>query len=182
MSFLDNLGKSFSHGVDRAKFEAEKFQRTNRLNGELNQIKKQLDDKLIELGQRAYDLHRAGQISAPSVAALTQVIDRLRSDVIVKEEALKAVQAESYEEPPAGTAPPAQSVPVNHEPAPPAQQHTPPPPPPAQQRTPPPQPSPQERTPPPPQGATGSKTCPACGFTMPMHAVFCPNCGYRVGK
>ncbi len=170
MSFLDNLGKSLSHGVDRAKFEAEKFQKTNRLNGELNQIKKQLDDKLIELGQRAYDLHRAGQISAPSVAALTQVIDRLRSDVIVKEEALKEVQAESYEEPSAGMPPSAQSVPVTHE-SPPAsvQQHTSPP-------------SPQERTPPPPHGATGSKTCPACGFNMPMHAVFCPNCGYRVGK
>lgn len=176
MSFLDNLGKSFSHGVDRAKFEAEKFQKTNRLNGEINQIKKQLDDKLIELGQRAYDLHRAGQISAPSVAALTQAIDRLRSDVIVKEEALKAVQAENYEEPPAGAPPSAQSVPVTHTPPP-------PPPSPAQQHTPPPSsPSPQERTPPPPQGATGSKTCPACGFNMPMHAVFCPNCGYRVGK
>lgn len=160
MSFLDQLGKTLSHGMDRAKFEAEKFQKTNRIQGELNHLKRQLDDKLIELGQRAYDLQRAGQINAPSVAALSQVIDRLRADVIVQEEALKALQAEVYEEPTGANPPPpvpAQSIPIS--PAPPAQ-----------------------TAPPPAQAAPGTKTCPACNFNMPMHAVFCPNCGYRVGK
>lgn len=29
---------------------------------------------------------------------------------------------------------------------------------------------------------TGSKSCPNCSFKMSMHAVFCAECGYRVGK
>lgn len=115
MSFLDQIGKSISHGVDRAKFEADKFQRTNRLQSELNDIKKRLDKTLIDMGQRAYDLHRAGQINAPTIGAMAQTVDKLRSEMVIKEEALKTVQAEVYEEPLGTITAPAQPVPIVQE-------------------------------------------------------------------
>lgn len=158
MGFLDNLSKQISQGVDRAKFEAEKFQKTTRVQGELNEFRRQVDTKLNELGQKAYELQRAGQIQSATIAELATELDRLRGALTLKEEELKQAQAELFEEPPPAAGAPAtsaQQVPISYDaPAQPAQ------------------------TPPP---ASATKSCGVCGFTMPTSAMFCPNCGTRVG-
>jgi DNA-directed RNA polymerase subunit RPC12/RpoP len=158
MGLLDNISRTIQQGVDRAKFEAEKFQKTTRLQGEINEYKRQLDAKLMELGQRAYDLQRAGQINAVSIAQLSANVDQLRAALLAKEEELNLAQNDNFPEPPAPPAPPsAQQVPISYE-APPTVIM----PPPA---------TPQ---------AGAQKTCPNCGFQMPGTAIFCPNCGTRV--
>lgn len=172
MGFLDQISKTLTQGVDRAKFEAEKFQKTTRLQGEVNEFRRQMEAKLIELGQRAYDLQRAGQINVPSIAELATAVDQLRAALVVREEELKQAQVEQWIDPVtgAGAAPPAaQQVPISYEtpsapasPAPPAAPYTPPPAPAA-----------------PTQAA--QKACGNCGFQMPSTAMFCPNCGNRVG-
>jgi hypothetical protein len=158
MGLLDNISKTIQQGVDRAKFEAEKFQKTTRLQGEVNEYKRQLDAKLMELGQRAYDLQRAGQINAVSIAQLSANVDQLRAALLAKEEELNLAQTDNFPEPPAPLAPPsAQQVPISYE-APPT-----------------------VITPPPATPQAGAqKTCPNCGFQMPGTAMFCPNCGTRV--
>ena len=154
MGFLDNLSKTLTQSVDRAKFEAEKFQKTTRLQGEVNEFRRQMDAKLGELGQKAYELQRAGQIQSASLAELSGAMEQLRSALVVKEEELKQAQSELYEEPPmAAPAPPqqAQQVPISYD---------------------------QPASPPPAPAA--SKQCGVCGFAMPTTAMFCPNCGTRV--
>lgn len=153
MGFLDQISKQITQGVDRAKFEAEKFQKTTRLQGEVNDFRRQLDGKLGELGQRAYELQRAGQISSATLAELANAVDQLRASLLAKEEELKSAQAEVFEEPPpapAGTTP-AQQVPISYEQQAPAA-----------------------------QAAPASKICGVCNFQMPGSAMFCPNCGTRV--
>lgn len=157
MGFLDNISKTISHGVDRAKFEADKFQKVSRIQGKLHELNKQLNDKMIELGQRAYDLHRAGHIQAPSIAGMAQTIDQLRAEIVMREEDLKAAQAETYVEPSPPAVPPSQPIPVSHDSV------------------------AQEAPAAPSTSATSTKPCPNCRFQMPMHSVFCPNCGLRVG-
>jgi hypothetical protein len=157
MGLLDNLSKTIQQGVDRAKFEAEKFQKTTRLQGELNEFKRQFDAKLMELGQRAYDLQRAGQINAPSIGQLAGTLDQLRATMLAKEEELNLAMNDNFPEPPAPASPPAaQSVPISYE-------------------TPPPVVTPPPATP-------AQKICPTCGFQMPGTAMFCPNCGTRVSQ
>lgn len=156
MGFLDNLSRSISQGVDRAKFEAEKFQKTTRLQGEVNEFRRQIDAKLNELGQKAYDLQRAGQIQSASISELAAAIDQLRSALVLKEEELKQAQAEVFVESPPAAPTPAQQVPVSYEP--------------------PAQPAPTVQQP----AAAATKQCASCGFTMPTTAMFCPNCGNRV--
>ncbi|NNJ13497.1 zinc ribbon domain-containing protein [Chloroflexales bacterium ZM16-3] len=155
MGFLDQISKTLTQGVDRAKFEADKFQKTTRLQGEVNEFRRQVDVKLMELGQRAYDLQRAGQISAPSISELASAVDQLRATLVVKEEELKVAQNDVFEEPltPAGSAP-SQSVPISYD-APPV--------------------SPPMAAPP----TSGQKACASCGFQMPSSAMFCPSCGTR---
>lgn len=174
MSFFDNITRSISQGVDRAKFEAEKFQRTTRIQGELNEIKKDHENKLKEIGERAYELYRAGQIGAASITALSSELEQLKNLMVQKEEELKTAQNEVFVEstPAAKPQPGPQSVPIQTENS--APSYTPP-----ASYTPPPSPV----TPASPASpAVGiEKTCPNCSFQMPQTALFCPNCGNRVG-
>jgi hypothetical protein len=155
MGFLDNISKSISQGVDRAKFEAEKFQKTARIQSELNELKGRIDANRLEIADRAIQLFRAGQIQSPSLADLIKAIDSLQSSVTLKEEELKAAQAEVFVEKAPPASPPAQHVPISTEPP---QAH----------------PTPQSQAP------AGSKICPNCQFQMPSSAMFCPNCGTRL--
>ncbi len=152
MGFLDQIGKTFTQGVDRAKFEAEKFQKTTRLQGEVNEFRRQLDAKLMELGQRAYDLQRAGQISAPSISEMSAAVDQLRATVVAKEEELKLSQNDVFIEPMPSPGTPPQQVAITYD-------------------------TPVAGPPP----AAGLRACASCGFQMPATAMFCPSCGARTG-
>ncbi len=165
MSILDQITRSANEMVDRARFEADKFQRTTRLQAEISELQQQADQKMIELGARAYELYRAGQISSATLGALAQSVDQIRAALTRKEEELSEAQAMIY---PTGTAAApsrARPVPVEDEPA---------PPPPARAT-----PAASQPTPP---AASATKTCPACNFTMAARAIYCPNCGFRVGQ
>jgi hypothetical protein len=102
------------------------------------------------------------------VTDLVQTIERLHIEVTKKEDELRIAQAEVYVEKPSAEGGP-QSVPVDEEDQPHSTPHF------HGQ-----QPAPPAHPPAQPQPATQKKTCPACSFEMPGHAVFCPNCGMRM--
>ncbi len=168
MGFLDQLSKSITQGVDRARFEAEKFQRTTRIQGEITDLKRQINEQLIEIGQRAYELNRAGQIPSQTITDMAQTIDRLKSGVVVKEEELRAAKAEIFvEEPEMPSSTPDQSPPSPMPTSPPPAAPT----------------SPETTSSPAaPPASTSTKVCPYCSFQMPITAMFCPNCGARVAS
>jgi hypothetical protein len=155
MGFLDNLSKTISQGVDRAKFEADKFQKTTRLQNEINELKRQIDANRMEFGDRAIQLFRAGQIQSATLGEILKAMDALQGSITLKEEELKTSQSEVFVDPTPTSGIQAQNVPISSEP------------------------STQAR----PQAAApaGMKFCPNCQFQMPSSAMFCPNCGARLG-
>lgn len=153
MGFLDNIGKSISQGMDRAKFEADKFQRTAKLQGEISDLRRQIDGNRLDFADRAIQLYRAGQIQSATLGELIRVMDSLQASITIKEEELKTAQAEDFvEKPPTAYSSQAQEVPISSEPS----------------------PRPQTAAP------AGTKICPNCQFQMPSTAMFCPNCGTRL--
>jgi hypothetical protein len=187
MGFLDSLSKTLSTGVDRAKFEAEKFQRTSRISGDINNVKSQIDTNMRQLGERAFELYEQGRLDAPEITSLAQIVTQLRGQQAEKERELGEAQSETFE---IWQARQPQPTPETEMPIGPGgasyddghQMYTAP-------STPPSVPS---STPvsnvPPFAGATGGQTaegstpyaCTNCGFQLPNNAVFCPNCGTRV--
>ncbi|HMO58473.1 MAG TPA: zinc ribbon domain-containing protein [Roseiflexaceae bacterium] len=157
MSFLDDFSRQLSNKIDWVKFEAEKLQRVTALQGELNELRRQLDARRFEFGDRAMDLYRAGKIQSPTLGELMRSIEAIQASITLKEEEVKSAQ--SVARPPEATTapPPAQSVPVTVEPPRAA-------------------PVPAE----PPVSATDTKPCLNCGFQMPATSQFCPSCGNRV--
>ncbi|MDZ4721278.1 MAG: zinc-ribbon domain-containing protein [Roseiflexaceae bacterium] len=177
MSFLDNITKRVTQGVERAKFEADKIQRTLKMEAELGDLKKQLDGKRLEFGDRALELYRAGMIQSPTLGAILREIEAFQQKLTLKEEELKIAQSDQFTEPRViPPAPTAQHVPVSVEA--PVAQAAPPPstynPQPPTYNSPPPVVQPTSA----PQSST--KSCPNCQFQMPSTAVFCPSCGTRV--
>ena len=98
MRFLDNLSKTLSSGVDRAKFEADKFQRTTKLSSEIGNYKSQIDTNLRQLGERALELYQQGSLQAPEIASLAQIVAQLRDQQRAKEQELEQASAETYEQ------------------------------------------------------------------------------------
>lgn len=162
MSFLDNLGRKFNEVSDRAKFEADKLQRTLRLESELGEFRRQLDTKRLEFGDRALELFKAGKIQSPTLAGILREIEALQASVTLKQEELRSAQSDTFMGGPSGyDAPRAQDVPISVEPPARAPQATPPP---------------TSYS----GGTTGGRTCSNCGFQTPGNSVFCPNCGNRL--
>ena len=155
MGFLDNLSKTISQGVDRAKFEADKFQRTTRLQNEINELKRQIDANRMEFGDRAIQLFRAGQIQSATLGEILKAMDALQGSITLKEEELKTAQSDVFVEPTPAAGVQAQNIPISSEP--PTQAH-------------------HQTTAP-----AGMKFCPNCQFQMPTSAMLCPNCGARLG-
>lgn len=110
MGFLDELSRKLSEGVDRARFEAEKFQRVTAIQGEIGNLRRQVDAKRLEFGDRAIELLKAGAIQSPTLAALLREIEALQASLTLKEEELRHVQGQAFIEP--SPAPRAQHVPV----------------------------------------------------------------------
>ena len=117
MGFLDNISKTISQGVDRAKFEAEKFQKTTKLQNEITELRRQFDANRLDFSDRAIQLYRAGQIQSPTLGELLRAIDALQSSITLKEEELKQSQADVFVEPSPSVVQ-AQNVPISTEPTP----------------------------------------------------------------
>jgi rubrerythrin len=197
MGFLDQLSKTLTSGVDRAKFEADKFQRTSRISGEVNNIKSQIDTNIRQLGERALELYQQGAITAPEVASLAQIIGQLREQQSIKEAELNTAQAETFEawqasQPEQPAASPSQSVPISEEQD--ADRGA------SESAAAASAPSWASRTydapeshdlsgsgQPNPSSVGGTPAvgdtpyaCPNCGYSLPNNAAFCPNCGNRI--
>lgn len=193
MRFLDNLSKSISSGVDRAKFEADKFQRTSKINGDIGNFKSQVDTNMRQLGERALELYQQGAIQAPEIASLAQVIAQLREQLGAREHELEQANAETFEQfqasqpqPSAPSAGSGQSVPISREME--------------EGSFPTPTASGSSAFPGPSDDISGSGqpnsasigdleplgttpyACTNCGYGLPDGAVFCPNCGTRSSR
>jgi len=165
----DFFGKLKS-GAGKVAFEADKMSRVNRAQGELSQIKHQIETQFSKLGQLHYQLFLNPESESPDFTEIYQHIHTLEQQMGIKAEEIQRIYAETYT-PTGSPAPaPAPTASVNAAPVPFAPAAAP-----AQEEM----PEPLETSPAPVlQGVT--KTCPNCGREMAAAAKFCPDCGVKM--
>jgi len=158
MSIFDELSRKVNDGIRRVQDEAERMQRLNGLQRDLSDMRRQLDGKRIEFGDRAIELFRAGRIQSPTLAEMLRTIDALQAAVTLKEEELRTAQGGVVSVAPPPPEPAAPPVP----PAPAA----------------PPVPAAPAVSAAPPVGADGARRyCHRCGTALGTASRFCPTCG-----
>jgi len=164
----------FRRGVDVAKFKADQLMRINRVQGEVGDLRREIQGVREKIATAAIELHKQGPLSYPGLEELCAAIDRIEAQIVEKEALIARIRAEV---PPQATPPtlvssansvnpcphcgfdapvgaafcpncgksiPAASEAAGVEPA------------------------------------ADSGKCSNCGFSFPAGADFCPNCGQRV--
>ncbi len=164
----DFFGKLKS-GAGKVAFEADKLARLNRAQGELGQVKKQIEAQFLKLGELYYQNYTNPGQESPAYEEICLAISELERQASIKNEEVRRINAETYS--PQGTVP---------APAAPAPVYTPTEPAPAEPSA---QPAPMLETFPqatPPVAAAQTKCCPNCGKEMALTAKFCPDCGTKM--
>jgi RNA polymerase subunit RPABC4/transcription elongation factor Spt4 len=90
MGFLDSLRK----GADRAQLEANKLVRINRVQSQINTLKQQIQQRIVQLGEKTLELHRTKQLSEPDLVALCEGIIALEKEITEKEAEIEAIKQE----------------------------------------------------------------------------------------
>lgn len=147
----DFFGKLKS-GAGKVAFEAEKMTRVNRAQGELSQIKHQIDAQMMKLGEMVYQQYTSPTDPAPVLDDICAQITDLKKQAADKSDEIQRINAEVYESAGAPAPVPAAPAPVS---------------------TPAPAAAPEAAAPAP-------RFCPECGTEVAAGVKFCPNCGNKM--
>ena len=172
------IGHQLRKGLDRIGFEADKLLRSNRIRSEATRLQDQSDEKIYALGTKVVELAERGVALEPELQTLVSQVKRLEAELARKKKELEAINSEAWAEPePPPALRPAPVKPALQTPRQPRQTGG---------RTPRPEqptanaaPAAPTGTPAPQQEA--ERFCPVCKAHVRPQAVFCANCGHRLG-
>ncbi|WP_069801868.1 zinc ribbon domain-containing protein [Thermogemmatispora onikobensis] len=174
--FVESAKHLVSAAVSRTTWEAQKQLRIRNKQGEIDQLLKQRQLLLEELATAAMTLYQQGALSQPQLARICASIQELDADLSNREQQLQEIKNETYQ--------PEQFAPQ------PPRDYTPPPVTPTAPTT---QQAPTVGGAPgmtrASAGAGGSGTsraadkvpCPHCGQPVRVRALYCSNCGKKIG-
>ena len=91
---MSSLFSDMRRKADEVALEADKKIRITRKQGEINQIRKKIRQHINELGNLAYQLHRARKELPSEIANACVALDALHAEIQAKEEAIEAIRRE----------------------------------------------------------------------------------------
>ncbi len=162
MSFLDKVTKAVGDAVDRGKKEVDQFMRIQKINGQIgdiekkiNQLKGQIQEARLKAGEIALDMVRAGTIVSPEIQALHEQITGVEQEIAAEQAAIteKKAEIEKIKVEDRGEKAPAAAAPASS----------------TEQ--------PQAAAPAP---APTGKFCPQCGTPVTGSGAFCGSCGTKL--
>lgn len=165
MSILDRVTKAVGDAVDRGKKEVDQFMRIQKINGQIGDLEKNIDQSKhqileikVKIGDMAIGMLRAGTLTSQEIkeqldqiTGVQEQISSREAEIAQKKAEIERIRAEDKTPKPASS--PAEAAPV-------------PPPPPVAPVVP----------PPPPPSVSG--TCPQCGAAA--SGAFCSKCGSKL--
>ena len=83
-------------GAKRAGFEADKLQRTLKVQNTIGNLRTQIRGKVTHLGETALRLYRQGALVEDELKAIGQAIEALEAQAAEKETELAQIKAETF--------------------------------------------------------------------------------------
>ncbi len=97
MAWFDKALKSVQDTAGKAAFEADKLVRANREASVLSEMQQKVQGKLVDLGEAALALHKAGALADPTVAALAAELAELQGQIELQKEKVEAIRSEQHQ-------------------------------------------------------------------------------------
>jgi RNA polymerase subunit RPABC4/transcription elongation factor Spt4 len=155
-TMLDKL----RHTAEVAKFKTNQMMKVNKIQGEINQVKQEIDKLRVQIADQVLAL-RASGVTIPQLEELCSAIDQFNAQIAEKNAQIEMVKAEQAPQPPqcptcqtflqpGTTFCPKCGTPI------------------------------QAAPPPPPPPAAAPLVCSKCGATLPDGTVFCTSCGQKL--
>jgi len=101
MSFLDRVTKVVGDVVDRGKKEVDQFVQIQRINGQINDFEKKIDESnsqiqqvKVKLGEMALEMLRGGTLASPEMQALVDQISGVEKQIAEDEAAIAEKRVE----------------------------------------------------------------------------------------
>lgn len=180
---MSGIFRSIRRGADRAAFEAERLVRVQREQSKLSNLSAEKRDRLVEIGERVWELFQAQQVTDARLLALCGQVQGLNTQIADQERTVERIKEEQPPEPPkcsacgrelapsdtfcpaCGARVTATSAPAGAAPAGASS---------ASQAV-------IDVQPSPPAAATpAARACPKCGRSLRAGATFCGGCGTRL--
>ena len=98
MPFLDRLSKSVGRAAEQAKFEADKMVRVNKLNSEVSELGKQMEQITMQVGRQVVEMYRAGTLQVPQLSDQFMQLSELEKQLDTKKGDLDAAKATRFED------------------------------------------------------------------------------------
>ena len=98
---MEDLMKRVRKGAGRVGFEAEKQRRVLQLQTELRGLKKQVEEGIVKVGEKALELYEQGKLEKTDLGAVLGEVGALKSEIAQKEGEIEAAKVEEFVPPPA---------------------------------------------------------------------------------
>lgn len=164
--FIETAKQKIGKGINRVSWEADKLRRTNAKQGEINSLKQERDQVIVDFSNTVLTMYRQGLLTDPQLQRYCERILEIESQMTTKAAELEQIRSEMYagpQEARSGVGDAASAAwtarPANQSPGAPADAAS---------------------------GATragraaGAVPCPTCGEPVRAKALYCNKCGARL--
>ncbi len=95
--FLESAKQKLEQGFSRMSWEADKLRRVNAKQGEVNSLKQQREQLIVDFSNMILTMYRQGQVTDPKLRQFCERILDMEGEMTSKTAELELLRAETYQ-------------------------------------------------------------------------------------
>lgn len=94
--FIETAKQKIGKGINRVSWEADKLRRTNAKQGEINNLKQERDQVVVDFSNTVLTMYRQGMLTDPQLQRYCERILEIESQMTTKSAELEQMRSEMY--------------------------------------------------------------------------------------
>lgn len=94
--FLETAKQKLGQGINRVSWEADKLRRANAKQGEINNLKQDRDQVIVDFSNTVLTMYRQGQLTDPQLRRYCERILEIEHEMTAKSAELEQIRSEMY--------------------------------------------------------------------------------------
>ena len=97
--FFESARQKLEQGISRGSWEFDKMRRVNAKQGEINSLKEQREQVIVDFSNMVLTLYRQGKITDPQLKQFCERVLELEREMTTKTTEMEQIRAETYQGP-----------------------------------------------------------------------------------